>query len=372
MAVLLAFFTGRFSQKIISVPNPNSALPTQTRLLQPTTETAPRPSRVPTITLPPIKSTFSYPKVAYMINNDIWTQSSPETAKQITQTNGSVSKVAYHTYTDKIAFIKGEVIQEHLKNKRIEPSSVHLISRGIDKEILSLTYSTNGDYTSQLRDLAFSNDGSLLAITTSDSVYIYTISTDQIKKVYTSEKFGHDLYAFLKPVFSPDNQHVLLTIGYQEGSSNSVLNLQTTVLTDLGNSSYVSGIRYLGWDGSLIYGISYEYGVDKSKVVGINPNSLEKYSYFEIDTQLTDARLQSPSQFVLSGFTDQKIELSYIYRHNASENKSPISVQTQDSFFDITSSPNSNVFFASRNGGLFAIYSSNSHFELNYLGPGSL
>jgi hypothetical protein len=161
-------------------------------------------------------------------------------------------------YTRKILYLTDLDSLEHIK-------VMDITERGLDE---------TGDKHLAIRDFAFSPDGKLLAITTTTSVNVYDISTKKLKTVYSvdEETIGNSVFfGFYNPVFSDNNELLIVLEAYYEGSSSKVLDLGSAKFLDISGGSYTSGEEFVGWYNNKL--ISYRFNFEGEEVKK-EPNSL--------------------------------------------------------------------------------------------------
>ncbi len=208
-------------------------------------------SQLVTPTPPSIDATFVFYR-----EDELWAKDKSGSSRKITKTDGSIYAFDYSYSREKVAYITGTKKTNENNYTNIEPESVHLYSldTSSDATIYRLTpkiLAGNG-YSEQIIAIKFSPDGSILAITTTDSMYFYDVQGGSLQKVFSkptdlSAGIGSRVYGYHDPLFSPSNSYVVLEAGYYEGSGQDVVNISTGEVTDLPYSSYSSGEVVLGW-----------------------------------------------------------------------------------------------------------------------------
>ncbi len=169
--------------------------------------------------------------------NELW-QLSPDNKKtQLTQSNGGVVTYAQSPSTPHVAYIHGQKKSNTSGYTWIEPYQVFIINTETNKttSIYSMAPSrpvgASLEFQDQLQDLSFSADGELLAITTSQSLFIYNTTNSTLTQIFSLPYEGRDtvsgIFSYSHPRFSPDKTKLLLKIGYFEGGSSMVVDLAT-------------------------------------------------------------------------------------------------------------------------------------------------
>jgi hypothetical protein len=180
--------------------------------------------------------------------------------QQLTHTDSSIYTFRYSPANNLVAYVTGIKSTNENGYTSISPNKVILTTLDADQsekviyELEPFSPVPNSDYILQIRDLEFSDDGKLLAITTSDSLYIYNIKTNNTTNIFTIKpdltgRGGgpNGVFAYYAPVISPDNSHVLVSLGLYEGGKQAVVNLNSKEITQLPYTTYISGERVIGW-----------------------------------------------------------------------------------------------------------------------------
>jgi hypothetical protein len=182
----------------------------------------------------------------FVKNGELWQRKS-SVSSQLTNTSGTIYKFAYSD--SQYAYISGLHRTNENNYSYIEPHQVFLDKTNVFS--LEPTTNPNEEALTQLNDLAFSPDGSLLAITTRDEIIL--IDTKTYKPINTvninidSGEFGVRAVAVTHPLISPDNRHAFVSFGFIEGVSDMLIDLQTKSETHFGYNRYVAGSRVVKW-----------------------------------------------------------------------------------------------------------------------------
>src|SRR5258708_15364738 len=203
-------------------------------------------------------------ELLFIRNGDVWSLTKSGDEVQQTEADGGVSTFAFDKSKRLLATIEGEKITNSSGYTYINPSTVILRDLEGQKKtiLLSMPFKSfpNQEYTIQLCTVAFSDDGNELAITSNDSLWIYSTTKHQIKRIFYKpvKDFRVDslVFGYYRPRFSPDGNLLLLSKGYYEGNDFIVVDLKTGMISDLpfhsgiNPSDYVLG--WLPWDGILV------------------------------------------------------------------------------------------------------------------------
>lgn len=158
--------------------------------------------------------------------------------------SGKVSAFSYNPASMQLVTLEGEPEINSANYPIITPNTVVLYdlknnSRNVLFEI-PIRRKTQSDYVVMLRAVGFSPDGLTLAITSSDSVWIYDIKTKTSTLVYSTPLTDEQLstgvinvWGYGGPRFSPDKTKLLLSILQYEGAQSAILDLGTKKLAEL-------------------------------------------------------------------------------------------------------------------------------------------
>ncbi len=169
-------------------------------------------------------------------------------SRQIT-TSLPVRAFDHHTTTNKLAYI-------YNTNPDSGPSMAILYDLNTNQttqihEIQFSAAANNPDYRTEFKDIRFSPDGSLLALTSNDSIWTYDIKSKAINQVVNLPVDPGErgiVYALANPLISPDNKFIFFVKGYYEGASQSFVNLSSKAVTDPTDYSfYTSGQKVINW-----------------------------------------------------------------------------------------------------------------------------
>lgn len=193
--------------------------------------------------------------IAFLRDGELWLHNSDGQSEQLSGSDRGVRVYDQKFNTEMIAFTEGEkgsVYGNYYYN--VTADSVYIYTSDDDQlqkiyEYKPITY-PNSEYQLILRDVAISNDGSKVAITTSDSLLIYDVSKGTLETIFSypvDNPLRPDVFAYSDPMFSPDNNHIVFSKGYYEGYSYGLVNISSKVVTDLPFSGYIGGPTILGW-----------------------------------------------------------------------------------------------------------------------------
>lgn len=192
-------------------------------------------------------------KLIYQKDEQLWLLTTAGESKQIT-TNQNIFRFQQSNDGSVVAFITGEKTTNPNNYTYIIPSSVYvyLTDSGLGKKVYELTPKDFGqsDYAISIKDVEVSEDGSKVAITTSDSLFVYDVASQKLETVFSFPITTPEqsmVYAYSDPQFSPDNTKILFRKGYYEGSSSAFVDLTNNEVKDLPYQAYTSGQTTLGW-----------------------------------------------------------------------------------------------------------------------------
>lgn len=142
------------------------------------------------------------------------------------------------------------------------------------------------EYFHVLRDVGFSDDGTLLGITTSESLLVYDLETEELSTLFSKEKVISPgvgwVFDYLNPRFSPNNTKILLDTARYEGRGGVLFDKNTESLIELPYFIYVGGEIAVGWNGdNEIIVIKIE--TDRSEVYSVDTNTLEEEKNAELE-----------------------------------------------------------------------------------------
>lgn len=191
----------------------------------------------------------------YKNEDEIWLLDQYLNSKKISNTNKGLFSFAQTPDAQTVVFISGEKKLGANNTSYIVPNTVALYSLKSDKTIkifeLQPESFTNSEYTLSIKDVGISNDGKKVAITTSDSLYIYDADTANLSQIFSFpipsdnlEKRGI-VYSYSHPIFSPDKSKILLYKNYYETSSPVIAFLETKVIHEIPKLDWVSIVGWL-------------------------------------------------------------------------------------------------------------------------------
>jgi hypothetical protein len=272
----------------------------------------------------PSKS-FKLEDFPYLRDNEIYIGN-----KQITNTNGTVYKFVYSEDTNTLAYIKGISKRSSPDAEPyLDPESVYVQKvDGSPKLIQTLTPSPepNSDYRYRITDIAFTPDGRQLMVTTNQELSLWDFDPEPelISEFSLPKQEGPggrgQIFYYGDPRLSPDGSKVLLTKGYYEGASNSIVDLSTKKVTGLDNSSYVLGEYYVDWlPGNKL--LSFEYGDmttgTPSSSFNIYSSSNNKEKSYKFNKNVNDSILIGNNLYsVVTNSTDYSSGEKYLVAFN--------------------------------------------------------
>ena len=220
---------------------------------------------IPKESTPNTKDVLIYEKDAklYKLDKD---HNSTEIAKY---EGGVYHSFSYDTGMQYVAFLAGEV--EELNGFiNIWPTKVYLHNLKTDTTLkiyeLDLPRSECGD---GVKGVKVSADGKFTAITTRNRLVLFNNIEGAMVKAYDLPVGTQFLCAYFGKAFSPDNEKMLLQIGFYEGGGNSILDFSTGKITETNFSNYVFGKTAHGWvdNDTIVYSESTEAPQSKPYLV---------------------------------------------------------------------------------------------------------
>lgn len=217
------------------------------------TQSSPSPTPDLSVSSPSPVAMVGSDALAYLKNSDVYL------GEEKLSTSSAVFKYAHPSNLDYIVYIEGTKIEVPSGQPYIEPNKVKVVNTASKETttIFELTptspFGNNPDYKIMIRDIGISSAGETIAITTSDSIYFYSLATKQLEKVYEnklSSVTAGSVWGLHNPLFSPDDKKIILTLGHYEGSSQGLFNIETKALTELPYEAYISGEKVVGWTGN--------------------------------------------------------------------------------------------------------------------------
>lgn len=254
-------------------------------------------------------------------NDGLWVLDSMGNSKQITDSGQSVCSYSVSANNSLIAYVTGEEIMDENYDSHFLPGSVYVYSYDKDEtqKIYDLkpefNYSIPKSYSGfykryafGIEDVGVSQDGTKVAIITTNSLLLYDVPSSNLKEVYRfplpfSKDFrGWEILSYYAPVFSPDNSKILFSKGLWEGWSYGFVDLSSNSARDLpysGATDFASGEKVLGWfDNSRLLINEYTRG-----------NELHGQSiHSSYDSRIFTAELTNPkNRFILADFRGEVI-----------------------------------------------------------------
>lgn len=122
---------------------------------------------------------------------------------------------------------------------------------GVFKEIYRLkeVYVEGSEYTKEITDVSFSDDSSMIAITTGESLVIYHTDSETSETLFQEKKNSFSIggvFAYTVPFNWPINGKIILNEGYYEGSGASVFDMNSKTKKSFHYSLYAYGQKILG------------------------------------------------------------------------------------------------------------------------------
>lgn len=206
-------------------------------------------------------------ELVYLKDEGLWVLDSSGNSKQITSSGQFVYRYNSSADNSLIAYVLGEKVTNENNSASIIPNSVYIYLSGKDetKKIYALVPKRIPDslYSLIIKDVGVSKDGTKVAITTSDSLLLYDVFSDNLQEIFSyAVKFSTETVVFRSynhPIFSPDNSKIVFMKGYYEEGTYGFVDLSTKNVQDLPYAGYVSGKRVIGWfDNSSLIVDEYE------------------------------------------------------------------------------------------------------------------
>jgi hypothetical protein len=192
------------------------------------------------------------PDLVYLKDGGLWLSDSSGNSKRITNTEQSVYLYEASTNNSIIVYANKE---KPTNNEYTLPNSVYIYF--LQTEETKIIYELkpqvvpDTEYYISIRDIGISADGTKVAITTNDSLFLYDVLSGSLKEIFSYPvKFPTTevpILAFTSPTFSPDNSKLFFHKGYIEGGSYGWVDLTTKKVTNLPYSGYISGKRIIAW-----------------------------------------------------------------------------------------------------------------------------
>jgi hypothetical protein len=255
------------------------------------------PSNIPGPTpLPPEEEFADTSMIVFKKDNELWHILPGGQEEQLTQTGGEVIDYSQAFPSSFVAYIRGQKIPTSDSigggGGYYKPYQVDLynVDTGETETILPFPSTripgVNLEFVNELKDVQFSDDSSLLAITTSQDLYIYSWPTKQLSHIfnipYQGETTAGGVFSYNKPLFSTDNSLLALTKGYYEGGGSMMVDLQSKQTFDLPYSvGYGGGQRIIDWISPTSYLVKDERETELGKadfpdLVTVNYPSLKE------------------------------------------------------------------------------------------------
>ncbi len=206
-----------------------------------------------------------------------------ETAQRMNLTFGLISGMPKEidsgefSYSDKlhaIAYITGDRWGSEEDKTALRSVYIYFLDTKENRKIIDIRNRGQKDkyeYVFGLTDAGFSDDGKYLAIFTSEDLYLYDMQTQalthEFHEGYPLKAGVGGVFSYSHPRFTSDDNKILITVGYYEGSSQAVYDTTTRNLTKLPYSMYGYGDEALEW---------YK---DKLIVLRINSDETTKKEY---------------------------------------------------------------------------------------------
>jgi hypothetical protein len=161
-----------------------------------------------------------------------------------------------------MAYVSGETVVASADDKTQTPGYVTTISSSVrvldlktgeDRQIFAKEpiIIPNEEKQLKIHEVAFDPSGKIVAISLTDSIVLYDLSSNTIKTTLESNNqlTTHPAGAFaMRNVrFSPDGQRVTAWVGYYEGSEDVIFEVATGKLLRPDWFSYLSGKAAVGW-----------------------------------------------------------------------------------------------------------------------------
>ncbi len=249
-------------------------------------------------------------ETAFLKDREVYVFKKDGSKLQITTSGNSVNQYIFSKDHSKLAYIQGRKKVLDSGYELFEPVKVFFydLETNQNKEIFAFEPQSRIDteYTNQIRDVNISDDGTLIAYSTSDSIYLYNILTAANERVFYAPVQAYNLnelvFAYSGLKFSPDNQKILVNKGYWEWSTPAVFDLTDRQMTNLpltsGNGGgnlivdWISDDQLLGYEyASGEQMISTYYftdvsGVSRSNTIKINGALYPHDAVFSRDSQV--------------------------------------------------------------------------------------
>ncbi len=161
----------------------------------------------------------------------------------------TVSAYNYNSSKNMVAYITGNIYGD---NDDILEVHIYFFDTKENRLLYSLQNKNvnDEDYVYRLSDVGFSQDGTLLAITTTEDLFIYNLETKTLISEFKKpkEKGYGGAWSYGNPQFSLDKTKLLLTAGYYEGTGSILFDLQKKQFIPFPRTDSDSpGIEYVTW-----------------------------------------------------------------------------------------------------------------------------
>jgi len=214
-------------------------------------------------------------ELVFLENGQLWLLSTNGEKSAITDNNNVIS---FSTSLDNryVGYIEG-LRKESNGSFYLTPVEARLIDTRTDIDTLLLEMEptnpyTNQEFSLQIRDVEVTNEGDVVSITTSESMYLHDIASKNLKMIFESKFNDTDpnlqyIYAYADPILNPDRSLAVVKKGYYEGNGYILIDLTNGEIlnNDLPLTAYIEGkypIDFLDNENLLIssYKSSYGYG----------------------------------------------------------------------------------------------------------------
>jgi len=169
---------------------------------------------------------------------------------QLAKVNGTIINTDWNTTENKVAFILEQELEGDKKKRSVNlyDHKNNTVTNVYESE--NIPRGNSGDYFLQIEDIGFSDDGNLLAITTSTGALTYGLITEKITKLFDNgpkKENTWGIYSYFEPSLSPDNSLLIISTGYYEGRGIVLFDIKNNKLTDLEYGAYVEGTLFEDW-----------------------------------------------------------------------------------------------------------------------------
>ncbi|MFC1654047.1 hypothetical protein ACFL1M_04335 [Patescibacteria group bacterium] len=251
--------------------------------------------------------------LVFFKQGELWTRKDGVLV-QLTDTNKSIYSYDVNYENSLISYVSGNLVTNENGYQHVQPREVSLLSLSSNetKTIHTLEPSNpteNQEYSRELKTTTFFPSGKKIAITSSNAFWVFDIDDNTLKEIFFNqeEESKGMVYAYHSPVFSKNEDKVVLGVGYYEGSSQLFVDIKNNQVKDLPYTSYVSGkkiVSHMAGDDWML--VEYGSSVDNdsyTKISSVNISDLSEEEIVSINDLSTSQLVPLKDFFILFGQT---------------------------------------------------------------------